>query len=63
VESQQPRWILPEQIAERLKRLGIGPVSPRGGVVDRSQPEKSDSQEREDAEEFSHQSKPVGPES
>ena len=63
VKNQQPRWILPDKIAERLTRLGIGPVSPRGGVADRRQPEMSDSQEREDAEEFSHQSKPVGPES
>ncbi len=63
VKNQQPRWILPERIAERLTRLGVGPVSPRGGLAHRSQPEMSDSQEREDTEEFSHQSKPVGTES
>ena len=61
--GQLPRWILPEKIAERLTRLGVGPISPRGGVADRSQPEMSDSQEREGSRGFSHQTKPVGTES
>jgi DNA-binding transcriptional ArsR family regulator len=53
-KGQQPRWILPEKIGERLTRLGIGPVSQlandgerptnstREDLADHRQPEKSE---------------------
>jgi DNA-binding transcriptional ArsR family regulator len=77
--GQLPRWILPDRIAERLTRLGIGPVSPeksetvncsqsdvstaRVGSTESLISEMSESGERERPQQLTHQTKPVGTES